>query len=93
MDELQRAYYLAIPVELAAVAIIFIITYSVFSSLDVRRVMPWLWGLGGLGTAASVAMLIAANSELPKFMYVYPVLCFVAMVLAVRKYFVFAGRY
>jgi type IV secretory pathway VirB2 component (pilin) len=93
MDELARAYYLAVPVELAAIAVIFIATYSIFSSLNVRRVIPWLWGLGGLGTAASVWMLIEASSELPKLMYVYPIVCFVAMVLLIRQYFVMAGRY
>ena len=33
----------------------FIITYTLFKNLDFKKVLPWIWGLGGLGTLVQAA--------------------------------------
>jgi hypothetical protein len=66
-------------------------TYSLFSSLKISKVIPWMWGLGGFGAALGILRTIgeldSVGREVPLSYIVTTIAGFIMSVFIFGRYF------
>ena len=68
----------------------FILVYSMFGSLNVRKAMPYIYAFGALGTLANMGRAMGDLRELgldPSLFLILAPVAFVASVLIIRRHF------
>ncbi len=69
---------------------VFIFIYNMFSTLNIKHVMPYLYVLGGLFTflKSGVFFRIASSENVSELLGFLPILSFVVSVLCIRAYYI-----
>ena len=70
---------------------VFIIIYNIFSTLNVRKVFPYLIGIGGLGKIVSIWVKSRIYSDFNidlTILYIFELVSFVVILYAVRAYYI-----
>ena len=89
-QDLNTYFLVGSLVSIAVVSGSFILVYSMFGSLNVRKVMPYIYAFGALGTLASMGRAMGDLRELgvdPSLFFILAPVAFIASVLIIRRYF------
>jgi len=81
-------------VQVAVWLFVWILVYSLFKSLKIRLVMPWLWGVGLLGVALNLLKTFEAEAQQSQLAIMFPLhlFCLVSAVKISQIYFKLVGR-
>lgn len=90
-NDVLEVMFFAIPAEVAAVGLVIIIVYSVFSSLDMSSVFPWIVGLSIFGLLLDMLMLSSFDFAFG-WVFAYQAACIAAMLFGIRAFFKSRGR-
>jgi len=91
LDDAINAMMLGIPLEAMVFGVCFVAVYSVFSSLNMSVVFPWMVGLISLGVLMNLARL-ASSGFAPGWVYIYQIACTATMLFGIRAFFKAKGR-
>lgn len=91
VDEIISAMMFGIPLEAVAVGLCLVAVYSVFSSLNMSAVFPWMVGLSSLGLLINLITFVSWG-YVPGWVYVYQVFFTAVMLYAIRVFFKSKGR-
>lgn len=83
--------------DVIVVSVVFITIYSLFSSLNMKRVMPWIYTLGFLGVCTTIGQtalqMDRLGSNQPLFLFASVTFAsYLVSVLTIRYYFSMKGR-
>jgi hypothetical protein len=90
-DDVLSALVVGIPLEAIAIAIVIITVYSVFTSLDMSAVFPWMVGLVSLSVLMGLADM-ASLEFVPSWLFAYQIACTAGMLFGIRVFFQSTGR-
>ncbi|MFN4129376.1 MAG: hypothetical protein ACK4GC_06130 [Paracoccaceae bacterium] len=91
LDDVIRGMMIGIPLEALAVGGAVIAVYSMFSTLNMSSVFPWMVGLISIGVLINLAVL-ASSGLAPGWVFIYQIACTVAMLFGIREFFKSKGR-
>jgi hypothetical protein len=92
MDDLmQRALFIT-PVSIIILVAITVFVYSLFPKLEMARVIPYFWLLGGLGTVLNMVRTANSGPDFPTGFYLLMIAEYVLTVLALTWSFRKQGR-
>jgi len=82
------------PIQIAVWLSVWILVYSRFKSLNIRLVMPWLWGVGLLGAALNMLKMLNTVAEPSQLAIMTPLYLFslISQVKIFQIYFKAKGR-
>jgi len=76
--------------------VVWIVVYTMFASVPVKKVIPWLWAIGGIHVAISIMLtansLARFNLQPPIGYYVSVTAGMIALILLFQAWFVKKGR-
>jgi len=90
-DDIILTLFLLWIVSTFLLIVIFIFIYNnMFSTLNIKRVMPYLYFFGGLGTLIALGEMrhFTTSYNVSKILLFFPILSFAIWVLVVRTYYI-----
>lgn len=91
LSDLNAYFIVGAAVNVAIVFGSFIFIYNLFKSLNIRKVMIYLYVLGGLGTLAGMGKTLGIYKDLGVDLTVYflsTIIAFVAAIYLIRSYYI-----
>lgn len=91
LDDVVSAMVIGIPVEAIVIGLVVIAAYSVFTSLDMSAVFPWMVGLVSLSALINLG-IVASSGFAPGWVFAYQIACSAGMLFGIRAFFISKGR-
>ena len=91
LDDFLSAMVIGIPLEAIVIGLVMIAVYSVFTSLDMSAVLPWIAGLASLGVLMNLGTM-ASSGFVPGWVFAYQIACTAGMFFGIRAFFKSKGR-
>ena len=92
----ESLIYFEAPIEMAGVIIIWIIIYNLFSSLNIRKVMPWLWIFSAIGVILNIGQSFqiyeSYKVDYPPQLPISIIISTIVGIFVYKKYFESKGR-
>ena len=90
-SDLNRYFIYAAIISIIYSVCIFIIIYNVFSTLNIHKVMPYIYGIRGVGMVMEIMAMMEryeSYDTFPSFYLILPILAFAVSVFAIRAYYI-----
>lgn len=93
----EQLIYIEAPIESIFILLVWIFIYTLFGSLNIKKVMPWMWGLTTLAVIRNISQGVVEfnhlNIDYPPQLGISIIVSTIIIILLFKKYFESKGRF